>query len=318
MLGALSAFSCSSVEENAKDGMGGAGAGEGGADNRDDSSSGGSTPDHEGSTEDDSPLDPSDGENEVEPPDPCAALLEEQDFCNTLGDSQLTTNSTLEAGCHIYGELDVAATTTVKTNPDDGPTLIVADTLIVRLGGELNASGEGHPADTGPGAGGVSSPWGSGAGHGGKGGDRGDAVGGAVYGDPKYPTEAGSGGGNGGGAGGGALLICVRDRATIDGDIRANGAGAGAAGAGSGGSVLLISPQLEGDGSIEAKGALASVTICAGNGGSGAGGRIAVYADDDQFTSVGSGTGTLDVSGGGGCFPGANGTQFVSDLSELP
>lgn len=309
---AMSMAGCSSGEASDEDEMGGTG----GASPTEETGEGGASQSDDESGECECPPDDSD---EVEPVDPCAAIIEQQTFCNTLGDSLVTTMSTLEPGCHVYGELDLAATMTVKTDPEAGPTIIVADLLTVRMGGELNASGAGHPADAGPGAGGISVPWGSGAGHGGKGGDKGEAVGGSAYGDPKYPVEAGSGGGNGGGAGGGALLICARQSATIDGDIRANGAGAGATGGGSGGSILLISPRVQGAGSLEARGGLASATIlCAGNGGSGAGGRIAVYADEDQFTSVGSGTGTLDVGGGGGCSPGAGGSQFVSTLSELP
>lgn len=248
--------------------------------------------------------------------DPCEAIVEQQDFCNTLGDVTYTMNGTLEAGCHVFGDLDVAATLKVKADTSTGPTVIIADTITIRMGGDVDASAQGFTAEAGPGAGVTVSAWGTGAGHGGKGADRSGSPGGATYGDPKYPVTHGSGGGAAGGTGGGALLICARSMGKIDGVIRSNGGGATAAGAGAGGSILLIAPALEGSGVLEAKGGTAASSICGGTGASGGGGRIAVLTDKDEFTSVGSGTGMLDVTGGGGCSPAANGSQFVSKLPE--
>ena len=168
-------------------------------------------------------------------------------------------------------------------------------------GGTITGSGLGYrggeatdEAGTGPGAGsaGDDGVGGGGAGHGGKGGDGGDGrIGGPEYGSMTYPTQMGSGGGASagydGGDGGGYLSVNVTGIANVDGIIThlgTNGFGTGGccgegAGGGSGGGVLIDAVTVSGSGTINVTGGVGYNGTGNNDGGSGAGGRIALLID---------------------------------------
>jgi hypothetical protein len=108
----------------------------------------------------------------------------------------------------------------------------------------------------------------------------------SAYGDYLNPNDLGSGGSPGGstGAGGGLVRISAGS-AQIDGAILANG-GAASSGMGgaSGGGIRLDVGTLSGSGQIAANGANGHYVENANWGGSGGGGRVAVYyANADGF-----------------------------------
>lgn len=246
---------------------------------------------------------------------PCDAIIEDDALgCNGFGAATITANTTWSAGCQEYTNLVIdAVTVTADTDPFGKPTTIIADTIELKLGATLTATGKGYAKGTGPGKGNTINQYGSGGGHGGKGADRGTAVGGVVYGDRMLPTTAGSGGGigtgNTGGAGGGALRLCARQSLIVNGSILSDGGGSGPGGAGAGGSLLLISPLISGAGALSAKGGLAEYPACGGVGASGGGGRIALRATTNSFT------GTINVDGVSNCgLTSDNGTSFIGAL----
>jgi len=166
---------------------------------------------------------------------------------------------------------------------------VVCTNFVLEPGASINADGKGYAWDAGPGKGPGVSEWGGGAGHGGRGGDGSSTVAGNMYGSPAAPVVPGSGGvsyqsgtpPNRGGPGGGAVRLNVRNTATINGTISANGSDSGWASAGgSGGSVYITCGTFAGtSGLIRVCGGTGST---AGNaGGAGGGGRIAV-----SYTSV--------------------------------
>ncbi|MCC7204900.1 MAG: Ig-like domain-containing protein, partial [Phycisphaeraceae bacterium] len=104
----------------------------------------------------------------------------------------------------------------------------------------------------------------------------------AVYGDYRDPHELGSGGGDlwGGGGFGGGLVRIIAGSAVVDGQVLADG-GIGsyyARTAGSGGGIRLDVGTLSGTGKISASGGFGYA-----DGGSGGGGRVAVYYDTLDF-----------------------------------
>lgn len=169
----------------------------------------------------------------------------------------------------------------------------------------FSTSGGGHPADSGPTAGGTSPlNGGGGGGHGGHGGAGagGPGTSGGVFNDSGLlPALPGSGGGSGlmtaGGAGGGVIRAAVSGSCQLDGSLSANGASAlndhdgGTGGGGAGGTVRLFCSTLSGSGSITANGGGGGEdqTLTggeAGQGGGGGGGRVVVRATDfSGFTS---------------------------------
>ena len=199
------------------------------------------------------------------------------------------------------------------------PEIVVTGDLTIQAGGAINADGKGHPAATGPGAGGSSSVRAAGAGHGGIGGmANSPATVGGSYGSITNPVELGSGGGTGvsssaaGGAGGGAVNITVGGTLNVDGSLSANGMpgntnGSYAGGGGSGGSILLDVGTLQGGGSITANGGQAGVVSTAGGG---AGGRIALLYAGNAFTGLVSARGALGFQ----C--GAAGTVYTRSSSQ--
>jgi len=139
----------------------------------------------------------------------------------------------------------------------------------------------------------------------------------------------GSGGGSAasalGGAGGGALRLVVDDTLILNGALSANGlAGTGgdshAGGGGAGGSLWIEASTFSGNGMVRANGGdggeirsptgiLGRCDNAYGQGGGGAGGRVAIYASHNAFTSSG---GTISASGGSGYEDGEAGSVYVS------
>ncbi|MCA9642379.1 MAG: hypothetical protein KC492_16875, partial [Myxococcales bacterium] len=253
-----------------------------------------------------------------QPGDPCAEILSEYAAagvnCEDLGSQSVAANAIWGGGCSRYSSLVVQPVTVVAdSDPAGKPTALIADTIEIQAGATLSLDGKGFAQGLGPGHGATfENTYGSGAGHGGKGLDRGTAPGGGTYGVAAWPVSAGSGGGIGvgdGGSGGGALLLCARQSITVDGLISVDGAGSGQGGGGAGGSLLLVSPRIQGAGSLSARGGLATWSVCGGAGASGGGGRIALRALDNLFT------GTIDVSGPTLCYGTAGtGTSYSGPL----
>ncbi|CAG0958724.1 hypothetical protein ANRL4_00531, partial [Anaerolineae bacterium] len=126
------------------------------------------------------------------------------------------------------------------------------------------------------------------------------------------PIDLGSAGGSGeswgvhaGGNGGGAIQLVVTGTLTVDGVLSANGLSSSTrAGGGSGGSLWITTGALAGSGVIQANGG-------AGQGGGGAGGRIAIYYGGTLPISL-----TEQVVGGtGGVQAGGNGTIYLESTS---
>nr|XP_054759184.1 uncharacterized protein LOC129265193 [Lytechinus pictus] len=200
--------------------------------------------------------------------------------------------------------------------------------MTVDDGGYIDVSDGGHLAQQGQGAGISHRLGGSGASHAGLGG-RGGCQGYVTctlpknlpYGDLYNPRDFGSGGGGArGGIGGGTLQIQVADVLQVDGTIMADSldlaltsSGSDSSG-GSGGSILIESGAFIGGhtGSIQALGGAAKYT----NGGSGAGGRIAIYHQTN--VTHGEYRGSLRTEGGpvgmGGAGAGAAGTVYIKHL----
>jgi len=172
-----------------------------------------------------------------------------------------------------------------------------SDLLIDPLS-SIDLSWGGHLKDEGPGIGDASTHAGGGAGHGGLGGDGfyNNPEGGPSYGSQTFPQTFGSGGrtptsfpSQYGGKGGGIVHLIVDGTLTFEGLINVSAQNGTknlnrAGGGGSGGSVMVNATLVDGSGTIKALGGTA------GNGsgtnfmgGSGAGGRVAVF-----------GTGTFD------------------------
>ncbi|MBI2439795.1 MAG: hypothetical protein HYV35_00300 [Lentisphaerae bacterium] len=163
---------------------------------------------------------------------------------------------------------------------------VICSNITLAAGGSMTVNAKGYSGGAignnghGPGAGkyGTTTFRGSGAGYGGIGGRTTDfGYGGLPYGTVSAPDAPGSGGAGSsayaGGAGGGAIRIQAGGVVTNNGTISANGDAAVNvhAGGGSGGGVWIECIALAGSGTINANGGLGT-----GEGGCGAGGRIAV------------------------------------------
>jgi hypothetical protein len=154
-------------------------------------------------------------------------------------------------------------------------------------------------------------------------------VGGQSYDADARPKLMGSGGGSTGsspgGAGGGALRLVVSDTLTLNGVLSANGliGGSGdshAGGGGAGGSLWIETGTFTGSGVVNADGGDGGGTgikndNAYGQGGGGAGGRVAIYASNNVFTSTG---GTISVVGGSGYESGGAGTIYGLDDGNRP
>ncbi|AWF80170.1 hypothetical protein BTJ40_04685 [Microbulbifer sp. A4B17] len=108
----------------------------------------------------------------------------------------------------------------------------------------------------------------------------------SVFGDYKEPLEFGVGGisiplpGAVGSRGGGALKLTVGDRLELFGQILAYGSSEEDSGGGSGGSIWIDAPTIFADAGalIDASGGASSI------GGSGSGGRVAIYYDSFDYS----------------------------------
>ncbi len=184
-----------------------------------------------------------------------------------------------------------------------------AASVVVNMGGSINADGQGYAASAGPGG----APAGTSAGgsYGGLGGlGDGNASPGGVYGSAIVPTDLGSGGstrccGTIPGAGGGALTFNVSGSFTNNGVVSANGGPVVGyqAGGGSGGSVYVRTGALYGSGAFTANGGV-------GGEAGGGGGRVAIYYDAPSSTYTGFAASTAT---GGAC--GANGNSNCSNTT---
>jgi hypothetical protein len=238
------------------------------------------------------------------------------------GGSTVTVATAVTVGGTLIAQ-SIDNSTQVNGSWQGSGVTLHAASVVVELGGSINADGQGYVAGAGPGG----SPNGSSAGgsYGGLGGV-GDGVSPAgIYGSTTVPTDLGSGGntrccGTIPGAGGGALTMTVSGTLTDNGVISANGAdGIGLqVGGGSGGAVSIQAGTVTGSGSVAADG---------GSGGEagGGGGRVALYYNTN------SGFDTTMVRSNGGASsdgnPGAAGTVYtlgagsnliVSDNTSLP
>jgi hypothetical protein len=167
-----------------------------------------------------------------------------------------------------------------------GSPFILADNIVIETGGEINANNRGFTSAYGPGTlvGGYN---GSGGGYGGRGGYCGtnggqaNYAGGATYGSPDIPIDAGSGA-NGhsghrlaGGSGGGVIRLQVADTLTLRGSLLADGGSStnSLTGGGSGGGIYVACGVLDGVGAvIRANGGIGMYAHNAAGGG----GRIAL------------------------------------------
>ena len=161
----------------------------------------------------------------------------------------------------------------------------------------MTADYRGYGSQSGPGAGKRQTSFNTGAGgggHGGRGG-RGSAAFQASYSyDSMYePTEYGSGGGDGlhvvGGRGGGRIVFEISEMLRLEGRVQANGEPGSAvnpSGGGAGGSIVIRALNFDGEGYVTVNGGSGSSSIRP-YGGSGAGGRIAVYYNGN-YTFIGS------------------------------
>ena len=196
----------------------------------------------------------------------------------------------------------------------EGNVLLTANKMVVA--GTI--SGEGKGATEGAGLGAyLDTTLGvlAGGAHGGRGGKTPKAkfgVQSAPYGNYQKPTTQGSGGMKGysshgkafGGAGGAALKLTAWESFALDGTINMNGKQGHkpnsnydkGGGGGSGGSVYIDAPLFSGSGTIHTDGGKATkgipysgstlVSVISYSGGSGGGGRIAIYCTTDEFTGV--------------------------------
>jgi hypothetical protein len=191
--------------------------------------------------------------------------------------------------------------------------------LTVLAGGEINADTLGYAANYndrgfGPGSGTFhsASSTGGGGGYGGAGGCGSNALayGGVANGTAADPNNTGSGGGGGNGRGalgGGYVKIVAVETVNVAGVISVSGAGARSsskAGGGSGGGVYIRCRSLTGGGAIQANGGAGAPA----GGGGGGGGRIAVFASQAPFYTIGLQYNVAPGAGGTNAMPGSPGT----------
>lgn len=181
----------------------------------------------------------------------------------------------------------------------------VTENITIDDGGSLIADGLGYNHSHGyqgnglygkinPGHGVDSNTGASGAGHGGSGGRgyviSGTPIVGQAYGDLYEPDMFGSVGGKGpgssrGGNGGGMLWMNVTNVIDVDGVVSAHGESATDkySGGGSGGSIWMYCKTIKGYGKITANGGSGSMNGFPGGGG--AGGRIAIYFQENKTST---------------------------------
>ena len=203
----------------------------------------------------------------------------------------------------------------------------VAGSVALDANSDINVTGAGYAAATGPGAGGSNYVAGGGGAHAGNGGNalRVSGLAGTATNENLFaPTGLGSGGGidsygGAGGAGGGSVQLSVNGTLTLDGQILADGAngqdqggnGSGYSnGGGAGGSIYVTTGTFAGGGTLGADGGQA--TPGGSQGGGGGGGCIAVAYTTKTFT------GTHTALGGHGYQNGGAGTVYYKPASGTP
>ncbi|MEA3429747.1 MAG: DUF2341 domain-containing protein, partial [Nanoarchaeota archaeon] len=217
-------------------------------------------------------------------------------------------------------------------NYDDKPSYnlnLTLPKLTIESGASIDVTGKGWSGgdfrnNTGIGFGAGSDPsvtgGGSGGGYGGFGsGTSTSNPPGSYYGSMVAPFYLGSGGGDcTAGHGGGAVYLNI-STLILDGSIISSGSKGGdvdcdylsreGSGGGSGGSIYIITKNISGSGNLVAEGGNGGDDYASDNGGSGGGGRIALYALDDISS--------LSTSTAGGRAPdnpvyeGDSGTLFI-------
>lgn len=231
------------------------------------------------------------------------------DEFNSGDDVTLTgTGTCILSGASTFGTLTIGDGTnaTVLTHAAEdkvGVDITVTTLLDVKANSSINVDAKGCTYNKGPdgngdcatstaGAGANASGGAGGAGYGGAGANGDASSGGATYGSATDPLLLGSGGGQGwdangiGGAGGGLIKISSAGTVMISGTLTANGgegsniAGNRAGGGGSGGSINIQTATLTGSGTLSANGGNAYYNYY--RGGTGGGGRIAVYFSNDS------------------------------------
>ena len=250
---------------------------------------------------------------------------------NTPLSNQPSANVTIASGARMIPA--TSAISVLNLNVESGgvfttlalaPINVTCTNLNVSAGGLVVADGLGFASSQGPGAGGLSSSDGGGAGHGGFGGQGTIVVGfslgeaGAAYGNIEAPITLGSGGGAssqnglltvGGGSGGGVIRFNATS-AVIDGIISANGNNGTTSyydsGGGSGGSIWVTANTVSGAGVVRALGGEASRVYSVNGAGGGSGGRVALVVNNSSNF-----TGTLNASGGRGTTSGGAGSIFT-------
>jgi large repetitive protein len=206
---------------------------------------------------------------------------------------------------HIGNGTRVSLISHVNSNEiyaDDYGVELRVNSLTIAEGGRLAADESGYTSGPGAGSGRT------GGGYGGFGGGS-TATAGLPYGDPYQPTHLGSRGGTGG-AGGGAMRLVVANDVIVDGTISANGGrGNQYQGGGSGGSIWIEAAAVSGAGLIQANGGQGGSGSIGQDGGySGGGGRVALYANIDNYS------GQLQaMRGSSGSQHGGPGTVYIDD-----
>ncbi|MFA6028047.1 MAG: DUF2341 domain-containing protein [Patescibacteria group bacterium] len=196
-----------------------------------------------------------------------------------------------------------------------GSVYIDVQTGDATMAGAIDVSSKGYISGYGTGKG-TNGNTSGGGGYGGTGGDGYSGAGGSSYGSVTAPVDLGCGGGTyccGDSRGGGAARLTVEGEATISGHIHADGGNHTSLGAGgSGGSIYLSVGTLSGAGTVTVNGATGNSNAY----GDGGGGRIAIYYDTDNSSSI-----TKQAYGGnyGGTsthFGGA-GTIYIKDNTAV-
>src|SRR3989338_1435469 len=215
-----------------------------------------------------------------------------------------TVNSSRNITCE-YINISSGGRLYVNSSIDNVTVNITVGNLTIQAGGEINGTGTGSLNGSGrEGTATVSAnnP-GGGGGHGGRGSLASAAATsspGNPFGNPLEPRTLGGAGASptAGGPGGGSVLINVSNITWVNGTIAVNGetmktTGGVAGGGGAGGSLFLDTDQLYGTGLLQAKGGQGRDAVS--DGGSGGGGRIAVY-----YKTIGQGFSfnTTNVQGG--------------------
>ena len=239
-------------------------------------------------------------------------------------DSILTiSNSTTTKKLITTANFTIGANGTTTHTANGG---VQTHSLVIDVGGDalitgyMDVNGKGHSSGQGPGTGGTQGQYSTdgGASYGGLGTAGYSAVvAGSVYGSLSSPAELGSGGGgSGSGSGGGAIKLSVTGTLTVNGWILSRGGDASLAtgdAGGSGGSIWLVAGTITVSGTIAANGGDGGMEgYNSRDGGSGGGGRIAIY----YTTNTHSGTVSVYGSSMNAAHISTSGTVYDKDTDD--